>query len=111
MKSNIMYIEYKGRGIVGSARIGRVTFSKTGKSVYYKGKLLEPLKGAGFKSNYIDKKTGEEYWISGCHKDGRDALYSTTVIIDEDAREEYWLQIRKQPENVKVSRPKIKSKY
>src|SRR5687767_2676630 len=32
----------------------------------------------------------EEYWISGCKKDGSDALYSTLIEIDEDVREEYW---------------------
>jgi hypothetical protein len=37
-------------------------------------------------------------------KDGRDALYSTDVEIDEDVREEYWTQIRKRPENVHVTR-------
>lgn len=110
MKSRIMYIEYKGEGIVGPARIGRVTFSKSGKSIYYKGKCFESLKGAGFKANYFDKETGEQYWISGCHKDGKDALYSTTVVIDEDAREEYWLQIRKQPENTNLSSLKLKGK-
>jgi hypothetical protein len=31
-KTAIMYIEYKGDSIVGPARIGRVTFSKTGQS-------------------------------------------------------------------------------
>lgn len=39
-----MYIEYKGEDIVGPARIGRVTFSKTGKSIYYKGKEFGGLK-------------------------------------------------------------------
>ncbi|MFA5793514.1 MAG: 1-deoxy-D-xylulose-5-phosphate synthase [Candidatus Brocadiia bacterium] len=110
-KSQIMYIEYKGGGLAGPARIGRVTFSKSGKSVYYKNKYFEPLKGAGFKANFFDKETGDEYWISGCHKDGQDALYSTTVVIDEDARKEYWLQIREQPENIKVSKLKLKGKY
>ncbi|MFH1230118.1 MAG: 1-deoxy-D-xylulose-5-phosphate synthase [Planctomycetota bacterium] len=111
MKSPIMYIECKGGGIIGPARIGRVTFSKSGKSIYYKDKCFEPLYRKGFKANYCDKETKEQYWISGCHKDGGDALYSTTVIIDEDAREEYWLQIRKQPKNIKVSRLRLKGKY
>lgn len=97
-KSRIMYIEYKGKGIVGPARIGRVTFSKTGRSLYYGGRTFASLKGDGFKSNYFDEETREEYWISGCKKDGTDALYSTTVEVDEDAREEYWVNIRRKPE-------------
>ena len=99
-----MYIEYKGDdGIVGPARIGRVTFSKSSKSVYYRGRRLETLAGQGFKSNYFDVETGEHCWISGCRKDGRDALYSTDVAVDEDVREEYWTEIRRQPEDIHVS--------
>ncbi len=93
-----MYIEYKGDGIVGPARIGRVTYSKTGKSIHYRGRTFETLRGYGFKANYFDVESGERYWISGCKKNGRDALYSNTVEIDEDARDEYWSTIRKQPE-------------
>src|SRR3712207_3388625 len=93
-RSRVMYIEYKGEDVFGPARIGRFTFSKTGRSLYYRGRRFDTLNGKGFKSNYSDAETGEHYWISGCKKDGTDALYSTTVEIDEDAREEYWLRIR-----------------
>lgn len=61
----IMYIECKAGGLQGSARIGRVTFSKTGRTVYYQGLSFQSLKGAGFKSNYCCMETGEDYWISG----------------------------------------------
>ena len=110
-KQRIMYIEYKGEGIAGPARIGLVKFSKSGKSMHYDGKTFETLKGTGFKANYFDVETGEEYWISGCRKDGKDALYSTEVTIDEDIREEYWSEIRKQPENKEISTFTAKSKY
>jgi hypothetical protein len=102
MKSRIMYIEYKGDGVTGSARIGRVKFSKTGRTVYYGGKTFQSLKGAGFKSNYYDLDTGEHYWISGPKRAGGDTLYSsgTPIEIDDDVREEYWRDIRKQPERV-----------
>ena len=110
-KQRIMYIEYKGEGIVGPAKIGLVKFSKSGKSVHYGEKTFETLKGSGFKANYFDVETGEEYWISGCRKDGRDALYSTETTIDEDIREEYWTEIRKQPENKNISNFTAKSKY
>ena len=110
-KQRIMYVEYKGEGIAGSARIGLVTFSKSGKSIHYGGKTFETLRGTGFKANYFDVETGEDYWISGCHKDGRDALYSTKVTVDEDIREEYWTEIRKQPENKAISSFTAESKY
>jgi hypothetical protein len=64
-----MYIENKSEGLEGSACIGRVYFSKTGKTLYYRGKKFRSLKGSGFKANYFDICTGEEYWISGPRKD------------------------------------------
>ena len=106
-----MYIEYKGGGLIGAARIGRVTFSKTGKSLSYQGKHFSSLKGSGFKANYFDSETGEHYWISGCKKDGTDALYSTTIEIDEDVREEYWTEIRNKPEAKESSSLRGSSKY
>ena len=57
-----MYIENKADGLTGPARIGRVSFSKTGRTLYYDGKSFQSLKGAGFKSNYYDIEPGEEYW-------------------------------------------------
>jgi hypothetical protein len=97
-KTRVMYIEYKGDDISGPAWIGRLTFSKTGKTLYYKGRRFASLKGKGFKANYFDEETGDHYWISGCKKDGTDALYSTTVEIDEDVMEEYWTDIRRRPD-------------
>ena len=96
-----MYIEGKAEGLTGPARIGRVTFSKTGGTIYYAGRTFQSLKGKGFKANYYDIETGEEYWISGPRKDGEDRLYagqSLPVEIDDDVREEYWIEIRGLPE-------------
>lgn len=99
MKSRIMYIESKANELVGPARIGRVTFSKTGTTVYYRGRSFRSLRGKGFKSNYYDVATGEHDWISGPKKNGEDALYRTNTRpeIDEDVREEYWREIRGRP--------------
>src|SRR5687768_14462311 len=95
----IMYIECKAGGLTGTARIGRVTFSKTGRTLYYDGQTFQSLKGAGFKSNYYCIETGEDYWISGPKRRGGDALNggSTPVKIDDNVREEYWKNIRRQP--------------
>jgi hypothetical protein len=103
MKSRIMYIECKADGLNGVARIGRVTFSKTGKSLNYGSQTFQSLKGSGFKANYYDVETKERYWISGPRKDGADRLYVSgmPVEIDEDVREEYWMTIRKRPSLVK----------
>jgi len=108
-KKRIMYIEYKGDGISGPARIGRVTFSKTGISLYYKGRRFDRTRG--FKANYFDKETGEHYWISGCKKDGTDSLYSNTVEIDEDVRDEYWTEIRRRPDLKRVASLNSAGKY
>src|SRR5688572_27735432 len=97
MNSRIMYIENKANGIRGLARIGRVTFSKSGKSLYYQRHLFQSLDGGGFKANYLNTNTGEEYWISGCKKDGGDTLYGGVIEVDDDVLEEYWNEIRNLP--------------
>lgn len=96
MKSRIMYIEDKSRGIVGPARIGRVTFSKTRRTIFYRGRKFQSLKGQGFKANYYDVESGEEFWISGPKRGGGDSLYGAgpPVEVDDDVREEYWRDIR-----------------
>ena len=104
MKSRIMYIENKSQGLSGGdAGIGRVTFSKSGSTLYYRGKTFQSLKGAGFKANYIDIDSGEEFWISGPKKNGEDRLYgeAVPVVVDDDAYEEYWRDIRGKPEMIK----------
>ena len=96
-KTRIMYIESKSASLNGPARIGRVTFSKTGKSITYGGRTFQSLKGSGFKANYFDVDTGERFWISGPRKDGKDRLYaesSAPIEVDPDVAEEYWRDIR-----------------
>jgi len=103
MKSRIMYIEHKSgeNDLVGDARIGLVTFSKSGKSIHYRGNTFQTLKGRGFKANYVAVETGDHYWISGCKKDGTDRLYGERlpIHIDEEIRVEYWTTIRDLPAN------------
>jgi len=90
-RSKIMYIENKSEGLEGSARIGRVYLSKSGKTLYYRGLKFQSLKGAGIKANYFELETGEHYWVSGPHKDKNDRLYGGNrgVVVDEDVVEEY----------------------
>lgn len=97
-----MYIENKADGLNEPARIGRVSFSKTGRTLYYRGKSFRSLRGAGFKSNYFDVDTGDEYWISGPRKDGADRLYSQglPVELDDEVRVEYWTEICDEPSRV-----------
>jgi hypothetical protein len=111
MKSKIMYIEPGGGLARAGGRIGRVTFSQTRKTLNYHGRSFQSLSGRGYKQNYFDVETGEHYWISGPRRDGNDALYPMTVEIDDDAREEYWLEIRKHPDLVGSTSFRSPGKY
>jgi len=94
-RSKIMYIEDKSGGLEGEARIGRVYFSKSGKTLYYKGMKFQSLKGSGFKANYFETESGDHFWISGPRKDQNDRLYggNSGVAIDKDVHEEYSVYI------------------
>lgn len=53
-----MYVEAKGAGLNGPARIGSVAYSKSGRSLSYAGRTFKSLGGSGFKANYFDVETG-----------------------------------------------------
>ena len=96
MKPRIMFIEAK-EGLTGPARIGRVEYSKSGRTLRYRGVSLQKCKD--YKANHFDVATGQRYWVSGPHRDGEDCLYPGIVEVDEDVREEYWTTIRGMPES------------
>ena len=119
MKTRIMYIEQK-TGDFAQAFIGRVTFSKNGKTIYYRDMAFKSVGDGNYgnyygynKEEYIVNQhakewknlTYEVYWISGPRKDGRDRLFGRTPVIqvDEDVREEYWTTIRGLPEFINKS--------
>ena len=88
----MMYVELKsGHGDDGPAWIGRVTFSRSGRSIFYRERELRRLKGRGVSGNYFDVATGEEFWVSGVKKGGsnRHGAGSGRVEIDDDVRAEY----------------------
>ena len=74
MKQEIKYIELKnsGRNHNGFAYIGLVSFSKSGKTIYFDGKGFQSLNGTGISGNYFELETGDEYWISGVKKNMSD---------------------------------------
>ena len=97
MRTRIMYIEDKSQGLTGPCRIGRVAFSKTGATLTYGGRSFQSLKGVGFKANYFDVATGDEFWISGPRRDGADGLYgriTEAADVDDNVAEAYWREIR-----------------
>lgn len=87
-----MYVELKsGYNDDGPAWIGRVFFSKTGQTVYFRGKTFQRIHGGGIGANYLDVETREEYWISGVKKNHEDRHWAGggPVEIDLDVRDEY----------------------
>ena len=114
-----MYIEQKTGKHAGEARIGRVTYSKSGRTIYYKDKVFLPTGGKGIYGNYdgynraawdnwINKPIEQsgccipgylgEFWISGPKKNGMDHHHAepqwNDTVIDEDVWDEYWHDIR-----------------
>jgi hypothetical protein len=86
----VMYVELKsGHEDSGPAWIGRVRFSKTGRSVYYRGLTLARKRGAA--GNHVDVATGDEYWVSGVKADGTDRHWAGRgpVHVDQDVLDEY----------------------
>ena len=81
MKTEIKYIELKtGCNHNGPAWIGLVSFSKSGKTIYFNGKAFQKI-GSG---NYYDIETGEGYWISGVKRDMSDRhIYGNGKIFVE----------------------------
>jgi hypothetical protein len=105
LKPEIMYIAELGAANSETlwARIGRVSFSKTGRTLYYGGQEL-----TGSHGDYGDWQTGQRFHIQRARADGLDRSDgrkrgSFRVEIDEDVREEYWLKIRNEPSRVNES--------
>lgn len=91
-KTMLRYVELKsGYADNGPAWIARVTPSRSGKALYFGGRLLKRGGGQGIGGNYLDAETGEEYWVSGVKKDGRDrhSNGSGRVAIEAGVVSEY----------------------
>lgn len=75
----------------GPASIGWVSFSKSGRTIYYRDRTLQRIIRGGTGSNHRDVETGDEYWISGVKKNREDRHWAGKgpVAVDDDAREEY----------------------
>lgn len=93
-----MYVETRWPdNRIKSGRIGRVEFSRSGRTLYLDGKSFIAL-GMG---EFMESESRESRWFSGPRKDGNDRKgmsRSVPIEIDEDVRVEYWTEIRRQPE-------------
>lgn len=97
-KPQIMYIARLDPGRddrIQWARIGRVSFSKTGRTLYYDGRVLQGH-GAPW---YCDVDTEESFWI---HPAPRRFKFPSSIPaeIDEDVRVDFWTTIREEPHRV-----------
>jgi len=74
LRTELKYIELKsGFSDNGTAWIGLVSFSKSGKTVYFDGRGFQSLNGTGISGgNYYEIESGNEYWISGVKKNMSD---------------------------------------
>ena len=88
MISQLKYVELAtGTNHNGPAWIGKVEFSKSGKTIYFNGRAF---KGNGH--GYCrDIESGELYWVSGVKKNGEDRHWagSGKIMIDKNAVDEY----------------------
>ncbi|HLX92283.1 MAG TPA: hypothetical protein VKR32_11395 [Puia sp.] len=88
MDAEIKYIELKsGYADDGPAWIGKLEFSKSGKSFYFNG---HAFLGNGHGACY-DAETGEEYWVSGVKKNGQDRHWAGKgkIMLDKNLVNEY----------------------
>lgn len=89
----LMYVENKNGLLMGEqAWVGWVEFSRTGRTVFFKGRSFKAIGGRGVSGNFIDEETGHEYWISGIKargSNGHPAEGRLTPAVDEDAKQEY----------------------
>src|SRR5436190_10803797 len=75
-KRQLMYIEKKDGDVDGAAgRIGWVTVSSGGASLYYRGRTLKRSPD-GLRGVYVHDGTGHAYWVTPVRKTGSHAHFS-----------------------------------
>lgn len=92
MRTEIKYVELKsGFSGNGPAWIGLVSFSKSGKTIYFDGKAFQRMGSARIQGNFMDIISGDEYWISGVKKDlsDRHRFGGGKVFVEKRILSEY----------------------
>lgn len=90
MRKELIYVEMvQDCSHTGPAWIGYGLFNKTGKTVYFNGKVFG--RGKGIVGNHVDIDQGDEYWISGVKKNGEDRHWagSGKIQIDKSVVPDY----------------------
>ena len=98
MRTEIKYIELKSRGHSGPAWIGLVSYSKSGRTIYFNGKAFQRIGADRIWGNFYDIESMEEYWISGVKKDMTDRHQFGTgkIIVEERIVKDYLNMINKE---------------
>jgi len=105
MKTEIKYIELKtGFNHNGPAFIGLISFSKSGKTLYFNRKAFQRIGSDRMRGNYYDIESGDEYWISGVKKNQSDRhIYGNgKVFVEKRILNEYIKIINYQNLNTKL---------
>ena len=105
MKSEIKYIELKSNfNHNGPAWIGLISYSKSGKTLYFDGKAFQRIGSDRMRGNYYDIESGEEYWISGVKKNQNDrhTFGGGKVYVEKRILGEYLTIINQQILNSKL---------
>jgi hypothetical protein len=92
MQPEIKYIELKsGFSNDGPAWIGLVSYSKSGRTLYFNGRAFQRIGSDRMRGNFYDIESGEEYWFSGVKKNQQDRHWAGNgkVFIENRIAEDY----------------------
>lgn len=87
-QTRVMYIEQKTDGNrflqhQGPAEIGEVTFSRSGKAIYYRGRSFARIPKGGIYGNFACIEDENEYWISGVKARGSNRhIFGSGPVLD-----------------------------
>lgn len=90
MPDRVMFVQLKTGYDTdqGPAWISIVRFNRSWKTARWHGRTLRRFQLND--ANFYDVDSGEEYWLSGPHRDRRDTRYSSIrPTVDPEAREAY----------------------
>jgi hypothetical protein len=99
MAERVMFLQLKTgfNTDKGPAWISSVRFTRSWRTAYWRGRTLRRFPGL-FDANFYDVETGEEFWLSGPHRDRSDVRYSgIRPEVDQDVREVYEAFLRGSP--------------
>jgi hypothetical protein len=99
MRTKIKYIELKSNyNHNGPAWIGLVSYSKSGRTLYFNGKAFQRVGSDRMRGNYYDIENGDEYWISGFKKElgDRHKFGNGKIFVEDRIVKEYLLQTKQE---------------